>query len=44
MLYQQNYNETHEESDLPSFSYGYRKCMFVDFLTRYIGPPDYVPY
>ena len=23
----------HWKSDLPLFSYGYRKCMFVDFLT-----------
>ena len=26
------------------FSYGYQKCMFVDFLIGYIGPPNCVHY
>ena len=30
------------KSYLPLFSYGYRKCMFFDFLPRYIGPPKCV--
>ena len=25
--------------DLPLFSYGHWKCMFVDFLVEYISPP-----
>ena len=25
------------KSDLPLSSYGYRKCMFVDFFTKYVG-------
>ena len=28
----------------PWFSYGYRKCMFVDFLAKYISPPNWVHY
>ena len=28
-----------QKSDLPRFSYGYRKCMFVDFLIEYMDPP-----
>ena len=27
------------KSNVPWFSYGYRKCMFVNFLTEYIDPP-----
>jgi hypothetical protein len=30
------------KSDLLCFSYGYQKCKFVDFLNRYMGPPDCV--
>ena len=30
------------KSDLPLFSYGNRKCMFVDFLIGNIGPPNCV--
>ena len=30
--------------DLPLFSYGYRKCKIVDFLTKYIGPPIRIHY
>jgi hypothetical protein len=26
------------------YNYGYRKCMFVDLLTIYLGPLDYVHY
>ena len=29
---------------LPLSSYGYRKCMFVDFIIGYISPPDCVHY
>ena len=29
---------------LPWFSYGYHKCMFVTFITKYIGPPNCVHY
>ena len=25
-------------------SYDYHKCMFVDSLTEYIGPPNYIHY
>jgi hypothetical protein len=32
------------KSDLASFSYGYRKSLFVDFLIGYIGPPNCVHY
>ena len=28
------------ELDLPWFRYGYRKCVFVDFLTGHMGHPD----
>jgi hypothetical protein len=30
------------KSDLSYLSYGYWKCMFVDFLTTYINSPHYV--
>ena len=30
--------------DLACFSYSYQNCMFVDYLTRYIGPPYRVHY
>ena len=29
-------------SDLPWFSYGYQKHMFVNFLFEYKGPPNCV--
>ena len=32
------------KSDLPLTSNGYKKCMFVDFWTTYIGPPNCVHY
>jgi len=32
------------KSDLPLFSYGYRKCMFVGFLARRVGPLSCVHY
>ena len=33
------------ESDLPCFSYGYRKCMFIGFfLSKNIPPPNCVHY
>ena len=32
------------KSDLPWFSYDDQKCMFVDSLTEYIGPPNCVHY
>ena len=28
----------------PWFSYGHQKCMFVDFLTGYLSPPNCVHY
>ena len=30
------------KANLTRFGYGYQNCMFVDFLTGYIGPPNYV--
>ena len=30
------------KSNLPRFSYDYWKCMFVDSLTKYIVPPNYI--
>ena len=30
--------------DLPWFSYGIWKRVFVDSVTKYIGPPNYVHY
>ena len=33
-----------QELDFPLFSYGYHKWMFVDFFTRYIGPPNCIHY
>ena len=48
MLHQQIYDEHLQEpdwkSELPRFSYGYRKCMFVDFLIGYKGSPNCVHY
>ena len=31
-----------ENQILPWFSYGHQKCMFLDFLTRYIGSRNYI--
>ena len=39
MKYLQNPNY---KMDMPLSSYGYRKCMFVEFLITYVGPPNYV--
>jgi hypothetical protein len=33
--------ETKLKLNLLLFSYDYRKCMFVDLLTGYIGPPNF---
>jgi hypothetical protein len=30
------------KSDLSSLSYGYHRCLFVDFLIEYIGPLGFV--
>ena len=36
--------DPHWKSDLPLFSYGYHRCIFVDFLIGYMDPLDYVQY
>ena len=33
-----------QKSELPFDNYSYCKCVFVDSLTEYIGPPNYVHY
>ena len=33
-------DEASTKSDFPMFSYGYGKCVFVDFLIEYACPPN----
>ena len=30
------------KADIPYFSYNYQKCVYVNFVTEYIGPSNYL--